>query len=232
MLPSGYRQELFFSDDQDRQAVVEEILLEPHEAYCIRNWLNDNKKGLYSPEERVKYFLDGCANVLLHGNSEGILSRYKEIMRGKTEIPVSSCPSFLKDYLFSGSQAPVEELEDGTFELILEDVDSKAEIYTKKKPGKKKERAQTRFERIQSIRADYPGCEMTTCIVDTENFFECFGNTYQVDDAVKQYQPKRTREGMIFDMDRVIGVEAEDGEIAFFDQDMFHIADELVHRIR
>ena len=212
--------------------MIEKYLLDPWEAHCLKNWMNANKGGAFSPEDRIKYFLDGCANVLLHGNMEDILSRYKEIMRGKTEIPVSSCPSSLKDYLFSGSQAPVEESEDMMFELILEDVDAKAEIYTKKKPVKKKERAQTRFDRIQNIRADYPGCEMTTCIVDTENFFECFGNTYQVDDAVKQYQPKRTREGMIFDMDRVIGVEAEDGEIAFFDQDMFHIADELVHRIR
>ena len=51
---------------------------------------------------KTKRFLDGLAYFLL-GTTEGIVSQYKEVMNGRREIPISSCPTSFANMLYSGS---------------------------------------------------------------------------------------------------------------------------------
>lgn len=91
-------------------------------------------------EQRIKRFLDGCAYLLLRDAPEGTLTDYKEIMRGRKEIDVSSCPSWIADRLDAGghtlSCAAREEQE--RFQVLLDRLDEKAHAYIsrRKRRGK------------------------------------------------------------------------------------------------
>lgn len=69
---------------------------------------------MFSPEIRVKRFLDSIGYYLLYGKTDGIVTTYKEAVNQAREIPVSSCPSAVENAFYSsggssGDQAAEEQ---------------------------------------------------------------------------------------------------------------------------
>lgn len=138
-MPSGERKPIYYNETQSKRQIVEDVLLRPWTQYCLRHWMGgDGKPG--SPEQRIKRFLDGCAYLLLRDAPEGTLTDYKEIMRGRKEIDVSSCPSWIADRLDAGghtlSCAAREEQE--RFQVLLDRLDEKAHAYISRRKRRRK----------------------------------------------------------------------------------------------
>lgn len=72
-------------------------LLSKWEPYCEKNWISVNHADTFCGENKVKRFFSGLTYFLLLGSTEGMVTNYKEIMNGKREIPISSCPSQIED---------------------------------------------------------------------------------------------------------------------------------------
>lgn len=183
----------------------------------------------YSRERRVKAFLDACAYLLLRDNPEGTVSHYKDIMNGKREIPVSSCPQMVDHLIYSGRQPPEDEGDNefSKFALMLERLDARAKPYESKRKKKPKKK-ETQFQRAERIRKEHPGCRFFFCRVNTENRFEYNGVYYRIDESVEVYQPKQTREGALYDMDEITVVRAADGKLYFYDQKMYPLDREAI----
>ena len=96
----------------------------------------DGKPG--SPEQKIKRFLDSCAYLLLRDNPEGTLTDYKEVMHGRNEIDVSSCPSWIADRMDAGGCTLSGGMEDERtrFECLLDKLDSKVTAL-ENKPAKR-----------------------------------------------------------------------------------------------
>lgn len=223
---------VFFSKGQDKASIVSEMLLPRWEQHCLNNWLTEKGHAQSNRETRIKAFLDGCAYLLLRDNPEDTLSTYKEIARGRSEIPVSSCPDTISDMYYADGYS----LNDGdrgprvAFEQMLKKLDNHASKYGVKEKPRKTSGSSARSRRIEAIRDAYPGSVFHFSRVDTDNQFVHDGRTYQIDQSVAAYSAKQTKEGLLYDMDQVMIV-STDCEMAFFDQDAFPIDDMLVHKI-
>lgn len=203
----------------------EEILTEENIEYCLRHWMDDSPNRRNSPASRVKKFLDDVAYLLLRDDPGDTLTRYKILSQGSREISVSSCPAEITHYVHGARCAPADD-EREAFSLLNEKLDKKLAPYKKEKP--RKEWPPTKFDKIERVKRELPGCTISTYPVDTENIFEHGGVEYQISDDVTQYQPRKTREGLQYDMDRVMVVETEDGELRFYDQSFDRIPDEEI----
>ena len=217
-MPSGERKPTYYNETQSKRQIVEDVLLRPWTQYCLRHWMGgDGKPG--SPEQRIKRFLDGCAYLLLRDAPEGTLTDYKEIMRGRKEIDVSSCPSWIADRLDAGghtlSCAAREEQE--RFQVLLDRLDEKAHAYISRR--KRRRKPETSFQRLERVRKEYPQAKIAVCAVDTDNCFTVSGKSYCIAESVYQYAPKRTQEGLLYDMDRIYAVLQDGVPILFLDQE-------------
>lgn len=79
-------------------------------------------------------------------------------------------------------------------------------------------------KRIREIQERFPGCVIDHERIDTDNVFPHAGITYRLSDSVAAYRPRQTRNGLLYDMDRVIVVQQE-GTLRFFQQDYLPIDD-------
>lgn len=187
---------------ESRDQIVDRVnaLLEKWGGYCDRNWLN-NTGDVYTPELKIKYFLESMAHFLLIGHTEGIETYYKKVMHAKTEIPVSNCPSEIDNLLYAsgclGDQ--IHEEEEAAFDTMLEKLDQRAAPYEAKKKPVKKERKPTSFENW--LKLGSPHGEWRT--VDTDGRFTLGDCVYAVCDQEVQYQPIETEYGRYYPMDRV-----------------------------
>ena len=182
----------------------------------------DGKPG--SPEQKIKRFMDSCAYLLLRDNPEGTLTDYKEVMHGRNEIDVSSCPTWVADRMDAGgcTLSGGTEDEQTRFEFLLDRLDSKAEKYMKR-DKRVRSRAETKSQRLQRVRDRYPYGRIEICRVDTDNCFSCAGRYYCISESVYQYAPRETKEGLLYDMDRIHAV-VEDGiPVLFLDQDGYEM---------
>ena len=185
-------------DDLNNRVDAEQ---EKWRAYCDRNWLNDSGTT-YSPEWKVKRFLDSLAYCLLIGNTKNIETDYKKIMHAKREIPVSSCPSYVENAMYAagGTTEYVDSEERAGFDIMIRELDDKAEKY---------ELAKTRHEHVESKfhkrnRLKINGGEW--CRVDTDGVFSYRDHKFQIDASAVQYQPVDTEFGQLYDMDRILAV--------------------------
>lgn len=172
--------------------------------------MNDSG-DLFSPELKVKRFLDALAYFYLIGNTQGIETDYKRVMHAKREIPMSSCPTFVENMLYaSGSAKGTHDQEErAVFQIMTERLDSQAEKYEASKPRKKHQ--ESKFQK--RIRLGINGGEW--CRVDTDNRFEYNGRKYEIDAGMTQYQPVETEYGMLYDMDRILATNPE--KLEFYD---------------
>lgn len=173
-------------------------LIDAWEPYLEGNWISTNYTDVLCGENKVKRFLDGLAYYLLLG-SEGIVTDYKELMNGKREIPVSSCPQQISDMVYGTGCAARQPDEEST---PIEDNESRMKITVKtKKPRSGKSKRELNLEMIRKTygRIDH----FRTCIVDTDNNFSFNGDKYHIDESVTEYAPKHTALGDLYDMDAV-----------------------------
>lgn len=182
-----------------------------------------------SPEQRIKRFLDGCAYLLLRDAPEGTLTKHEERKHERYEISVSSCPAWVSGLIDAGSYSPRgnSDEEEACFRCLLDRLDERApeRLREKERPNR---HAETRFQRLQKIRTEYPGCFIHVAAVDTDNRFCHGGQVYCISAEAGQYAPRQTREGELYDMDRVLVVEHEGKPALFLDQSAYAIAPEHV----
>ena len=214
-----------------RDEIVQE-LLDKWGSYCDRNWISQNYNDPFCPENKVKLFLNGVAYFLMVGNTEGIVTDYKEIMNGKREIPISSCPSYIEDAVYGGGATIAEASadEDTHYKAMVERLDARAD--KKYSPASRKASRHTditKSKKIEQIKSRIGSCVFDYPVVDTNNVFYLRGKKYRIAERVEQYRPKQTDVGLQYDMDHIVCVTAlSGGTIHFFDMDMNMQDSELV----
>ena len=87
---------------------------------------------------------------------------------------------------------------------------------------RKKQPSETRSSRLSAARDAHPGSEITYCRVDTRNRFSYKGVWFVIPSGVKEYAPKQTANGALYDMDQVVVVD-DAGNLYFYDQEMRRI---------
>ena len=155
---------------------------------------------MFTPELKVKTFLDSLAYYFLLGNTGGIETNYQSVMTAKREIPVSSCPSSI-DNIFYGSTAysgDAMQEENTVFRNMLEKLDEQASVYEVKKPQGK--RVKSKLHKI--LRLGIKNGEWIR--VDTEGKFWIGDNQYIISDQEIQYQPVSTDYGDYYAMDKIL----------------------------
>lgn len=170
--------------------------------YCERNWLNDSG-DLFTPERKVKTFLDSIAYCMMIGNMKGIETDYKKVMHAKREIPMSSCPSSVDNIVYAsgGVSSQVDRDERAMFDVMVDCLDERAKKYEQIKPLR--ERIESKFAKRRRLGIH----DGEWCRVDTEGEFDYDGARYRVDPFAEQYQPTETEYGMLYDMDRILATE-------------------------
>lgn len=149
---------------------------------------------------KVKKLLDSLGYYILLGNTKGIETEYRRVMHAKREIPVSSCPSWIENAVYStgGGTDAIDQDEQEHFKIMLERLDLKANQYISKgKRFEKKESGQQKRTRL-----GIHGGEWLT--VNTDNVFRFGDEVYVIDDQEVQYAPISTEYGDYYAMDRVL----------------------------
>lgn len=214
--PAGRVQKLWCETEEEKRERVNE-LLEKWDDYINRNWISPNASDKLSPERKVKSFLDGLGYFLLMGNGGDIVTDYKEVMNGKREIPISSCPPSVQDALYGTGADPETGADDTFFALMTEALDEKADKLVKPKPKKKQKGKKSPKQIIKSYLANSNSpYSYEFCTVDTDNNFKTAdGTVYHIDNSVEAYRMKRTAVGMLYDMDKIIHVVQGNNELWF-----------------
>lgn len=217
VMPDGKAQTFYRSEGQTWADVIQNTILPTWEAYCNEHWIDpNNHEAIWSFEKRTKGFLDRIAWLMIQDDPVGdVETKYKEVRREATQIPVSECPSYVGDYLYSTKIAPADdEQDDGRFEVLTENLDQRA----RRKSGAKKRRKETRFDRIEKIAKQNPRAKRTWCMVAADNSFVYKDKTYYVPAGASGYDTGGGCEAM----DRVLVV--DDGVMHLYDQSVFPIA--------
>lgn len=183
---------------------------------------------MFDPESKVKFMLEGLANIILRPDMSGLLTEYQKMKIAKYEIPLSSCASILEDTLYSRHVKKDNGEEKEKLEMYMADAarkfDEAKAARLKNQPPKKKPKTfpPTRRQKIESIRKKFDIKKFKFCRVDTDNVF-CYGDRYfHIPDNNEKYASKMLKDGdVIYDMDQILCAEAQDGnEILFFDMDI------------
>lgn len=194
--------------------------------YLDGNWISTNHTDVFCGENKVKRFLDGLAYYLLIG-SEDVVTDYKELMNGKREIPMSSCPSQINDIVYGAGAALHPQGDD---ELMIHDFTDNEIPHKKKKP--KKQEGSQRSDNLKTLREEFgQNAKFAYCRVDTANVFEFGGKGWQISEDVEAYQPKHTPLGDLYDMDTIIVIHLGDFILGFCDSDYRRIGKEKIKNI-
>lgn len=233
LLPNGFARTVKASTIEERFEVAEELLAD-WQRYCETGWMsNSANTGLFSRESRIKSFLSSLGYFLIMG-ADDIVTDYKQLMNGKREIPVSSCPSFIEDRVYGNvhvnSNDLAQKTESETFEQIMENADYKAgKRYKPQSVKPRKKRAITQFEKVRRICKEYGVSELLSAVVDTANEFTVKDGRYRINtEACPQYLPKETKSGILYDMDRIYYAVDENGQMLFFDGELEKISSSAV----
>lgn len=231
ILPTRRSFQQFYQSDSDRVELIERLFLSKWTEYCERNWLNDYNGVKNSPEKGVKIFLDSCAYFLLLGDTEGIVTPYKDIFNDKREIPISSCPSSLSSELFGIGMGPFSTAQDTSewdeFESMTERLDKRAAKKTSNPPPVVK-KAET--PRITKINREKRG-PVIACRVDTNGAFVFNGKTKYIDSSVKAYAPEKTPLGLYYAMDTIYVFTENGKEPRYFDQGINLIPQNMIREV-
>ena len=156
---------------------------------------------MFTPEAKVKRFLDGIAYFMLYGHMDGIETNYRRIMHAKREIPMSSCPAYVENVAYGTSISSsdlINDDEEFRFQLVLEKLDKDAEKYIPE--IKKKKRTKSKFRKKTKL--GISGGEWYS--VDTDGKFVFDGQQYIIDDQAAQYAPVETEYGAYYAMDKIL----------------------------
>ncbi len=201
---------LYYENDQDRNKILLSYT-EKYFDYCIQNWTN-SKGNFFTVEDKVKYFLDGCANFLMHSNGGG-LSEYKQKQIAQSEIPVTSCSEEVKDLVYSivkdGSGAS-KKLECLIF------IQGKRE----NSDNKSKQKAKPSIRRDKNIKS-------AICIVDTDGEFLVGRTKYKINNEIEEYAPQEFKGEECFGQDRIYVIFDSSGK-RYFDMNLNEISSEAI----
>ena len=181
---------------------------------------------MFDPESKVKYMLEGLANIILRPDMSGLLTEYQKMKIDKYEIPLSSCASLLEDKLYSRWAKKDNGEEEQRLEMYMEEAarkfdDARASKTPGKAPAKKKTFPPTRMQKIEAARKAYNIVKFGFARVDTANEFVYDGIRYHISDSCEAYAPKVTRGGeFIYDMDQIICATDASGKLHFFDMNL------------
>lgn len=215
-LPLGKNFMLFYDGEEDRNLILTNGILNNWSAYCEANWLNLGRNDLITPENKVKWFLDGCGNFLLYGRSEGIISSFKHSSNASRELPVSSCPADVSGLLYSSNTYKPEGSEYyGNMIESLPDIPAKR----KKKVSKPKKSIKDKAHPI------------AICKVNTEGIFLVGRKRYKVADTIFEYGVKDTKNDFYFLMDTIY-VQHKDGSLNYYDMSFNEIPQEVIIEIK
>ena len=148
---------------------------------------------------------------------------------GSREIAVSSCPSCIQDLFYAGAgvlRSDAEE-EKTRFAQTLENCNRVLD----RKDNRRKDRQETKFDRLGKVRGMYTGCEIEACTVDTDNVFRWREDIYRISDSLSQYRPEDTDCGEYYAMDRVLVVHTGHTVHCFLDQSGVLIEPGMVEKI-
>lgn len=213
MMPNGRLRTYYKGDHQTWTEIVENVILPDGSAYCESNWISANHEAIYSPEKRVKAFLDRCACLMALDNPSGLESAYKAMSHKVREIPATECPSAISDIFYSDRMPANDFDEDERFKALCERLDEKDPRLKKKKIPKP--RIETKYDRIEKLRKQMPDASRTWASVDAENCFTYKGKKYRLSDRAKGYE----RSDRLDSMDRVLVVD-DAGHLTFYDQNV------------
>lgn len=196
--------------------------------YCERNWISANHTDVFCGENKVKRFLNGLSYFLLLGDTEGMVTDYKESMNGKREIPMSSCPSQIEDMVYGTGSVlhPPTEEEEAAFKMMLKSAEDR--LPAKKKAGKPSLRNKKKTALFAECGKD---AELTYASVDTDNRFIYENVIYEIDPAVTEYAAKETPLGLLYDMDKVVCVKSRDGSVSFYTAEYDRISGTNVKKV-
>lgn len=155
---------------------------------------------MYTPEAKIKRFLDALAYFLLLGNTDGIETNYRRVMHAKREIPVSNCPADVSNIMYGsgGTSEASRRDEYDAFATMLEKLDQSALPYEAKQVQRKKQKSMFNKKNKRGIH----GGEWLR--VDTDGKFWVGDQQYIINDQEIQYQPVKTEYGDYYAMDRIL----------------------------
>lgn len=216
MMPDGRLRTYFKGDHQTWMEIVQNVILPDGSTYCESNWISANHEAIYSPEKRVKAFLDRCAFLMSLDNPVGLESAYKAMSHKVREIPASECPSAISDMLYSDRMPAGDFDEDERFKSLCERLDEVDPRLKKKKKAKPK--IKTRYNRIEEICRLNPNSSREWVRVDEDNCFVYNEKEYRIPSDARGYQYSEKLDSM----DRVLVVD-NGGFLLFYDQNVMPI---------
>lgn len=230
ILPNGSTYHTSTSSLQERLAVCNQ-LIQAWQEYCYKNWMSGGDSP-WSPENKVKNFLSSLGFFLMIDNSEGVITRYKNAMNSKREIPVSSCPTYVGDYVYGlhHSCSPDSKFakgEDESFNVMMEEIDGKVaktfgKVIRKKKPSPNYNK-ETRYDRVCQARASGL-VKFDRCVVNTDGEFEHQGTHWIINMESCPAYAGHGPDGDEYAMTYVIVGQDKDGARHFYDE-QFHWID-------
>ena len=187
---------------------------------------------MFDPESKVKFMLEGLANIILRPNMSGLLTEYQKMKIAKYEIPLSSCSSMLEDTLYSRHVKKDNGEEQEKLEIYMAETarkfdEEKAARLKNQLPKKKpKTFPPTRRQKIERMREEYGVQKFSEAIVDTDNVFKIGNDYYRIPESCQAYAPKKTKDGdVLYDMDKIICGETISGDKVFFDMNIEPVTD-------
>lgn len=204
--------------------VVRERILPKWEEYCNTHWISENHEDIYAAEKRVKAFLDRCAYIMLQDDPGGVESKHKEMVRRVREFPISDCPPLMGELLYSSTRTADDEneaLAENRFSITLEAKEEAIPI-TKRPKRHTKKYEKMRYDKITELKDRFPNGRFSWARVWTDNTFTSEEHVFEINKALPQYQPKKTREGLYYEMDSVLVVWNNDG-VHLYDQNVDEI---------
>ena len=182
---------------------------------------------MFDPESKVKFMLEGLANIILRPNMSGLLTEYQKMKIAKYEIPLSSCASILEDTLYSRHVKKDNGEEQEKLEMYMAETarkfDEEKAARLKNQPPKRKPKVfpPTRRQKIEKARETYAVQKFTEAIVNTDNVFKIGNEYYRIPESCQAYAPKKTKDGdVLYDMDKIICGETISGGKVFFDMNI------------
>lgn len=218
-LPDGRKRKIFCMED------ISAVLSE-WSAYIEKNWISQGQR-MFDPESKVKYMLEGLANIILRPDMSGLLTEYQKMKIAKYEIPLSSCASTMEDEVYSRRAKKDNGEEEEKLAMYMDDTarkfDEAKAARLKNNPPRQKPKVKvlTRRQKIEAARQQYSVVSFESVIVDTDNMFFFGGKYFRIPQSNAKYAGKTLQDGdVIYDMDHILCGRTESGATVFFDMDI------------
>lgn len=180
---------------------------------------------MFDPESKVKFMLEGLANIILRPNMQGLLTEYQKMKIAKYEIPISALGSVMDDEVYSRRSRIDNGEEDLRIQAMLDELAKKyddAKASRNKQPLKsKKTFPPTRRQKIEAVRKEVGVTRFDWVRVDTNNLFFYDGTYYHIPAENMRYAAKHTKDGDdLYDMDQILCAKTADGKVSFYDMNI------------